>query len=551
MSPVRFSLLVLLLVAPAVRAQDADAIAQQANAAYTAGEYARGAALFAAAVEAGADDPAVPYNAACSYALAGGHTDEAFRYLSLAVDLGWADTAHLQADTDLASLHDDARWATVVRRTEAVAQQERARWGSTALQSPYRETLTTEEKVVGLSRLWAEVKFNFINFDLVPTLDWDSLYVATLPRALAAPTTEAYYRVLMATVAQLRDGHSNVNPPAEIADRFYARPAFRTRLIAGVVVVTEVYDDSLLAAGIVPGAELVSVEGEPVRAYAERAVRPYLSASTVQSLDLWTYGFRLLAGPPGPLRLAFRDADGVAFERTVRRLPQAEVEASGVWSRMQRPPFEFTMLPGHVAYVALNSFSTDEAAEQFAAAFGEIAQARALLLDVRANDGGNSAVGWDVLATLTDQPFPVSSWRTLDYRPAYRAWGRPTQTFGETGQTFPADATRHFRGPVAVLVNARTFSAAEDFAVAFDAMDRGLLVGEPTGGSTGQPLPFPLPGGGSARVTTKRDTYPDGRDFVGVGVQPDMPVAPTLADVRAGRDPALEAALAAVRAATE
>jgi hypothetical protein len=61
---------------------------------------------------------------------------------------------------------------------------------------------------------------------------------------------------------------------------------------------------------------------------------------------------------------------------------------------------------------------------------------------------------------------------------------------------------------VLVLTSARTYSAAEDFVVAFDAMQRGRIVGEATGGSTGQPLLFDLPGGGKARICTKRDSYP-------------------------------------------
>jgi len=94
-----------------------------------------------------------------------------------------------------------------------------------------------------------------------------------------------------------------------------------------------------------------------------------------------------------------------------------------------------------------------------------------------------------------------------------------------------------------VLTSARTYSAAEDFAVAFDTMQRGRIVGEATGGSTGQPLILNLPGGVMARICTKRDTYSDGREFVGVGVQPQVVVHPTVADFRAGRDTVLEAAL--------
>jgi C-terminal processing protease CtpA/Prc len=74
-------------------------------------------------------------------------------------------------------------------------------------------------------------------------------------------------------------------------------------------------------------------------------------------------------------------------------------------------------------------------------------------------------------------------------------------------------------------------------------MDRGEIVGQSTGGSTGQPLVIHLPGGGSARICSKRDRYPDGTEFVGVGVKPDIEIEPTIADFRSGRDAAVERAL--------
>ena len=73
--------------------------------------------------------------------------------------------------------------------------------------------------------------------------------------------------------------------------------------------------------------------------------------------------------------------------------------------------------------------------------------------------------------------------------------------------------------------------------------DLGKVIGEASGGSTGQPLMFDLPGGGFGRVCTERDTYPDGKEFVGVGIQPDIVVKPLLADVRKNKDTVLEAAL--------
>ena len=162
---------------------------------------------------------------------------------------------------------------------------------------------------------------------------------------------------------------------------------------------------------------------------------------------------------------------------------------------------------------------------------------------MRKNGGGSSNYGYDVLSRLTQEPFAVSSWKTMTYRPAFRAWGYPTDSYESTGNTALPDPDQYYAGPVTVLSGTGTFSAAEDFLVAFDVMDRGPIIGQASGGSTGQPLGFYLPGGGVARVTTKRDTYPDGSDFVGAGVQPDILAPTTVKAFIEQRDLALEAAI--------
>jgi carboxyl-terminal processing protease len=99
-----------------------------------------------------------------------------------------------------------------------------------------------------------------------------------------------------------------------------------------------------------------------------------------------------------------------------------------------------------------------------------------------------------------------------------------------------------FNGRVAMLIDARTFSAAEDTAAIFRLMKRGIIVGMPSGGSTGQPWFFNLPGGGQARICIKRDSYPDGTSFVGTGIVPDIQVSATIAGIRAGADPVIDRA---------
>jgi C-terminal processing protease CtpA/Prc len=544
MSRVRSLFAAGLLVAAGAFAQVPCSL-DAALAAYTAGDYARSADLFERARGCARFEATDHYNAACAQALAG-RADAAFASLERAVGLGWANVEHLTADTDLASLHADPRWAGLLAAAETLAANDRRIWGGAAFETPYREELPEEERIAGLARYWAEVRSNFAFFDQVPELDWDAAFVETLPKVRAAKSTADYYRVLQALNARLHDGHTSVYPPRELRPRFYTKPALRTAKIEGRVLITRLLDPALASAGLAPGLEVVAVDGEPVEAYAERQVRPYQAASTPQDLDVRTWDYALLAGAAGSeVELLVEDAAGV--RRTVRlvRTPQEEL------AKVAPPflPFELTQLGDGILRVDLRSFDSPAVVEAWMAHWDEIAAAKGLILDLRDNGGGNSGHGYRILSTLVDRPSATTVWRTRLYRPAFRAWGSAEGWHVAEAGSIEPDVGHRFAGPVAVLIGPRTYSAAEDFAVAFDLAERGPMIGEATGGSTGQPLMFALPGGGSARVCSKRDTYPDGREFVGVGVQPDRVVTTSVADVRAGRDPVFTAAMEAVREA--
>jgi Tricorn protease C1 domain len=145
-------------------------------------------------------------------------------------------------------------------------------WSSHALESPYRENLSEDEKVAGLSKFWAEVRFNFANFDLVPELDWDALYLAYLPKVRQTRSTLEYYQVLEELCARLKDGHTNVIPPREIIET-YDRPPLRTALFEDKVLITRVLSDRLLGEGVRVGLEVEAVDGIPVRRYAREQLR--------------------------------------------------------------------------------------------------------------------------------------------------------------------------------------------------------------------------------------------------------------------------------------
>jgi C-terminal processing protease CtpA/Prc len=390
-------------------------------------------------------------------------------------------------------------------------------------------------RMAAFARLWSEVKYNFVFLNQRPDVDWDSVLELYLPRIAAARSQEEYSRVLEEVVALLKDGHTGVQAgdPKET-------PVLDIEPIEGRPVIAALGDTpEIRASGISPGMELVAVNGVPVGEILKNKVYPYIAASTPQDRDNRAFR-RLLEGEAdSKLFATFRDVEGkTRTVELVRDLYKHEAK----W-RM-KPPIEFRSLPNAITYVALNTFGTDEVAKQFDAHFGEILNSKGLILDVRENNGGNAENGFAIIARLIDKATSqTSKWRTRDYKPAFRAWGNPEEWFEGETDTIQPRGEKPYLGPVVVLIGPKTISAGEDFLVPLKVTKRATLIGTPTAGSTGMPLFMRIFGAG-VMICTKWDRFPDGTEFVGVGIQPDMLVPRTRRDMAEGKDPALEKAVA-------
>jgi carboxyl-terminal processing protease len=189
-----------------------------------------------------------------------------------------------------------------------------------------------------------------------------------------------------------------------------------------------------------------------------------------------------------------------------------DLQRSGYWDFRMQPPLEFRMLAnGTIAYAALNDFGAQEVTKLWAEIFPKILESAGLILDLRRNGGGSSSIAYDVLRSLLSKPAATSRSLMRRYNPTERAQNVRSIDWTEvpSQEIQPRDDAQYAK-PVIVLAGPETFSAAEDFLLAWKNSGRGPIIGEPGGGSTGQPLYFRLPGGGSARVCTRRDTFPDG-----------------------------------------
>lgn len=174
-------------------------------------------------------------------------------------------------------------------------------------------------------------------------------------------------------------------------------------------------------------------------------------------------------------------------------------------------------LEGGVGYLGLRVFApTDTAGDMMQAAMTLLAQSPALIIDLRRNGGGIGDMVLMLEGYLLDQSTEVSGGYD---RPS----DRHTRSFTPSwvpGRRFGAGK------PVYILISKRTFSAAEAFAYDMQAIGRAKIVGEASGGGA-HPFEYrainsrfvlSLPEGRSINPVT-------GRDWQGVGVQPDVPTA--------------------------
>ena len=471
------------------------------------------------------------YNLTCGYSLLG-KKEKAIYYFKKVVDAGFANYNQIEEDADLDNIRHDKRFQKIIK---AIKFQSNF-WDNPTINSPYCENLSDQEKLAGLSKLWSEIKYNFANFENVPNLNLDSLYFCFIPKVKQTKNTLGYYRTLQQFCSFLHDGHTQVNVPNELYQKLYYRPPIRTKMVENKVLVTEVLEDSLRKSGIHPGLEIISIENIPVKQYAEQNVIPYQSSSTRQNMLTNVYEYYLLCGAKTSVVVVeFRDGNNNLFRNELRRTYGRIQSYSNI--------FEFKILEQKIAYVALNSFGYSNLVIKFDSVFTSIMESKALIIDIRSNTGGNSDIAYNILGYLTDRPFRILKSKTRKYYPYYRTKGIGVKWYDLPDIEWSADGEKYYNKPVVILTGANTGSSAEDFCVAFSFMKRGIIIGERTAGTTGQPLVFGLPGGGSGLVCTLKSFYPDGKEFVGIGIFPERKVHPTIRDIRQGKDVVLEAAL--------
>jgi carboxyl-terminal processing protease len=400
--------------------------------------------------------------------------------------------------------------------------------------------LTMETRVWVAAKIYSAVHSYFAHSEGAPQFDLDRDYQEYLKTAFAENDRYKFDLATMSFFGKLRNGHSGfydswLNKNYGQALGFEVWP-----MAEGWVVVFS------RRPGLEPGDIVGSVDGKPFEEFY--AAREGMLEGSSDGTRRRTFSWRAVLWPQ-QFELGLSGGRKVTVDRATAPSGPARVFPSSA----PKPP-------EGVGYIRIRSFE-DPANEKNALAEVErLKDARAIVFDVRSNGGGSTPS--NLLDRLLDRP-----WRDFSFTTPFEiahagAQNQARDSHPELGndpyQRGYLDAYAEFRGvqiltpgplhppspgaykgKVFVVTDGFCNSACEDFVEPFKASGRGVLVGEATNGSSGQPYFYDFGNGMSFRVSTKRYLMPDGSPFEGVGIRPDVPVALTLADWKAGRDAAL------------
>lgn len=404
----------------------------------------------------------------------------------------------------------------------------------------------TAQPVVAMERATREAAYDFVRetirhryFDpRFNGIDWMQRSAAHRASILSAATDDEVWRALDRMAGELGDGHTRVESPAEAArrDRMQALGFGFTVRTSGAALVVErvVADSDAWWGGVRPGMRLLSIDNADAMAALERLRRDGRRSSTPQAAEL-VASRRLFEGVAGEVAtLVLARGDGERLSLDLRRAHHAPAQR-----------LVARTLPSGFGYLALSDFHDDQEAPLVQALLG-LHETPGLIIDLRGNGGGAMRVVRALANELFAAPQRLAEVKTRSGQAISLAFGLIDLV--EIDQRVAGRGPQAYAGPVVVLIDRASASAAELAAASLRAAGRARLVGETSCGCLLGFLGYEgVPGGGRLAYSEVGFRLPNDVRVEGVSVLPDHPLVLRYEDLLATRDRALETAEAVLR----
>jgi carboxyl-terminal processing protease len=379
-------------------------------------------------------------------------------------------------------------------------------------------------------------------------IDWLALKDELRPRAVAATSTAALRAVITDMVGRLGQSHFALIPK-EVADTLDPRNAPEGVSVGDVGLDVRLLDDTLIAttvepggpadsAGIQPGWAVITIGPDTVprilaylRAHPSRYTLPF---------TLWSWAQSRMNGAVGSaLTLTVLDGSNQthAVQLTRRPQPSEPVKFGNLPTFFSRATDRTVRTPaGRPVGVMWFNFWMAPLLQQIDDAVDRFRGLGGIVIDLRGNRGGVAGMISGVAGHFFTNRALLGTMQTRRGTLQIRANPRLVTAGGERVQPYG--------GPLAILVDEASGSASEVFAGGMQAAGRARVFGATSVGGVLPAVTDRLPNGDVLYHAFAEFVTATGVHLEGRGVAPDGPVPLRRADLLAGRDPALAAALA-------
>lgn len=379
-------------------------------------------------------------------------------------------------------------------------------------------------------------------------VDWDAVRAELKPRAEASKTPAELRGVINAMLSRLGQSHFALIPGSADAagtgtDQGIASgmadPGFDLRLVGSDILVTGVDPErGADAAGVKPGWRLTAIAGKPVQELI--SALPQSSNERLRGLQAWRSMQSRLRGADGTVvDLTFEDGQGLPVQLKVTRQKEegASVKVGSLPTMYVRVNQAEAKTPAgrRAGVIGFNVWMTAVDAP-FQKAVDKFRSADGIVIDLRGNPGGLAAMMMGISGHFVSERRPLGTMKTRSNELRFVA--NPRSVDG-AGKPVPV-----YGGPVAILVDAMSGSASECFSGGMQSIGRARVFGQTTMGQALPALFDKLPNGDVLIHAYGDFVTADGTRLEGRGVIPDESVPLAREDLLAGRDRALQAALA-------
>lgn len=405
----------------------------------------------------------------------------------------------------------------------------------------------------------------------------------------------AFYKLISPIYSAIKDEHTSVGIDYEWKKKYQKNNGvFPYKIYLDETNRLFLIDNYSQDKTIPLGAEIVAINDVPLSTFLQE-ISPYISYEQEifrNSLIQSDFDFYLLLrfGEVQQLKLTYKNQTTQTHTVKFVDFSERKEEMGAADRRRQKKmstnqPFEYKKIKKDVGLIKIYSFAVGEANGYHVFlrnTFKKIAKdsITSLIIDVRGNTGGFPKSVSDIIHYVSQKYFKTMAMSEMKVSDTYKDYfvdrsninvyrslylkkrhyvdinsvmKKPVGTRVQETNFYneePETKVFEYKGEVYLLTDKRSYSASSSFAATFRCYGLGLIIGEETGGtkifyanSIGKVMPH---SGlyGSVATTTKFTTCFNAPDE---GIQPDLLAKPTIPQLVAQQDVALNYALLVIK----